>query len=47
MKFFSEPIKNVILKPIESYKPRERCQASIVFFKLWVRLIKIYLYNDG
>ena len=28
--FFSEPRKNAIVKHIESYKPKERCQAGTV-----------------
>ena len=44
----SEPNKNVNVKHIESYKSREGYQADIVFsLRLWVILIKKYLYNDG
>ena len=35
--------KNVIAKPIESYKPRERCQVDIVLIYLYEINLKISL----
>ena len=34
--FFSEPRKNVIVKPIESFKPKERNQADTVLISNYV-----------
>ena len=43
---FSEPIKNIKVKPIESYTQEKDTKLTDSFSKLYIGLIKKYLYND-